>query len=81
MRRVIQAARAAGERADERSAIIRAAFTAPEENTIVGRYRFNRNGDSTLTRFGGYRATGGKLVFDRLLGAAGRGAVVPDRAR
>ena len=78
MRRVIQAARAAGERADERAAIISAIFAAPEQNTVAGRYRFTRNGDSTLTRFGGYRATGGKLVFDRLLGAGGRAAVVPD---
>lgn len=78
MRRVIQATRAVGERADERAAIISAIFAAPEENTVAGRYRFNRNGDSTLTRFGGYRATGGKLVFDRLLGGAGRGAVVSD---
>ena len=69
MRRVIQAARAAGERADERAAIIRAIFAAPEEDTVVGRYRFDNNGDSTRTRFGAYRIKNAKLAEDGLLGA------------
>ena len=69
MRRVIQAVRSAGDRADERSAIISAMFAAPEEDTVVGRYRFAKNGDSTLTRFGAYRIKNGKLSTDGLLGA------------
>jgi hypothetical protein len=36
---LIQAARAAGERADERAAVIGALFAANEEDTVVGRWR------------------------------------------
>jgi hypothetical protein len=74
MRRVIQDARAAGERADERAAIIRAIFAAPEENTIVGRYRFERNGESTLTRFGAYRIKHGRRSYEGPLGSGPAGS-------
>lgn len=73
MRRVIQAARAAGERADERAAVISAVFAAKEEDTVVGRYRFVRTGDSTLTRAGAYRIKSGKLSYVDALGAGSGG--------
>lgn len=73
MRRVIQAARAAGERADERAAVISAVFAAKEEDTVVGRYRFVRTGDSTLTRGGAYRIKSGKLSYVGALDAGSGG--------
>jgi hypothetical protein len=34
---------------------------------VLGRYSIAPSGDATLSRYGGDRVSGGRLVFDRLL--------------
>jgi branched-chain amino acid transport system substrate-binding protein len=64
---VLDAMAAAGKRANHPQAVIRAFFQIRDRRSVLGTYSIDREGDTTLRRFGGYRVRRGTLVFDRAL--------------
>ena len=61
----------AGDRGDDRARVIEEFFATRNRDSIVGRYSIDRNGDTTLSTYGGYKIEGGKQVFDRVLEVGG----------
>ena len=53
----------------DRQAVIDAFFAIENRESALGTYSIDENGDTTLSDYGGYRAKGGKLVFDRAIKA------------
>jgi len=52
---------------DDRAAVIEAFFNTKGRESPLGTYDIDPDGDTTLSDYGGYRAEGGKLVFDKVL--------------
>lgn len=76
MQSVLRAIDAAGERGNQRGAVVDAYFGLRNVDSPVGRFSIDPNGDTTLSTYGGQRIAGGALVFDRVLDA-GEGAQGP----
>jgi branched-chain amino acid transport system substrate-binding protein len=55
---------------DDKQAVIDAFFATENRESPLGTYSIDDDGDTTLSDYGGYRAEGGKLVFDKVLKAA-----------
>jgi branched-chain amino acid transport system substrate-binding protein len=70
MNAVIQAIHRAGSKGNDRKRVIDEFFRLRRANSVLGPYSIDRNGDTSLTTFAGYRVRGGKLVFDRVLRSA-----------
>jgi branched-chain amino acid transport system substrate-binding protein len=56
---------------DDRKAVIDAFFSTKGRESPLGTYDIDPDGDTTLSDYGGYKAEGGKLVFDKVITAAG----------
>jgi branched-chain amino acid transport system substrate-binding protein len=54
---------------DDRQAVIDAFFATKQRESPLGVYDIDPDGDTTLADYGGYRAKGGKLVFEKVLEA------------
>jgi branched-chain amino acid transport system substrate-binding protein len=54
---------------DDRKAVIDAFFSTKDRESPLGTYSIDQDGDTTLSDYGGYRAEGGKLVFDQVIKA------------
>jgi branched-chain amino acid transport system substrate-binding protein len=54
---------------DDRAAVIEAFFATENRESPLGTYSIDQDGDTTLSDYGGYKAEGGKLVFDTVLKA------------
>jgi branched-chain amino acid transport system substrate-binding protein len=68
MRVVLLAIARAGRRAADRTSLLDAFWHLGELNGVIGRYRFDANGDTSLARLDGYRVgRGGALVLDRVI--------------
>jgi branched-chain amino acid transport system substrate-binding protein len=50
-----------------RRQVIDAFFATRNRRSVLGTYSIDADGDTTLTRYGGYRVEGKELVFDRVL--------------
>ena len=61
---------AIAEGGDDKQAVIDAFFATQGRESPLGTYDIDDDGDTTLSDYGGYRAEGGKLVFDKVLKAA-----------
>jgi branched-chain amino acid transport system substrate-binding protein len=57
----------AGTRRVDRAAVLRALFTTRDRASVLGTYSIDRNGDTSLKRFGAYRVSGGRLQFQRAI--------------
>jgi branched-chain amino acid transport system substrate-binding protein len=55
---------------DDRAAVIDAFFSTKDRESPLGAYSIDADGDTTLSDYGGYKAEGGKLVFDKVIKAA-----------
>lgn len=55
---------------DDRQAVVKAFFSLKDRDSVLGKYSIDENGDTTLTDYGGYKVSGGKLVFDKVIKAA-----------
>jgi branched-chain amino acid transport system substrate-binding protein len=64
----------AGDKGNDRQAVIDAFFNIKDRDSVLGRYSIDENGDTTLTDYGANRIKNGKLVFDKVLKAASAGA-------
>jgi branched-chain amino acid transport system substrate-binding protein len=73
MRLVLAAILRAGRQAPNRTIFRNAFFDLGEINGVIGSYRIDANGDTSLDRFDGYRVgAGGALVLGRAIGSGGR---------
>jgi branched-chain amino acid transport system substrate-binding protein len=60
---------AIAEGGDDKAAVIDAFFATKGRESPLGTYDIDPDGDTTLSDYGGYKAEGGKLVFDKVLKA------------
>lgn len=67
MSAVLAAIERAGDEGGDRAAVIDAFFDTRERRSVLGTYDIDRNGDTTLTAFGGNRVRDGALAFDEVI--------------
>ena len=70
MRLVLDAIATAGPRGADRAEVLRILQATRRRASVLGTYDIDRNGDTTLTDYGVYRISGGRLAFDRRIEAA-----------
>ena len=68
MRSVLDAIERAGEDGDDREAVRAALFSAPERDSLLGRFAFDEHGDTTLEGYGLFRVRDRRLVLEAELG-------------
>ena len=88
---VLDAIKRAGDKGNDRQAVIDQFFATKDRDSVLGTYSINENGDTTLTDYGAQRVEGGKLEFDKVIKAQAtqesqtrggrRGGVHPARRR
>jgi branched-chain amino acid transport system substrate-binding protein len=54
-----------------KKAVVDAIFSTKDRNSVLGTYSIDKNGDTSLTDYGLYKIVAGKLVFDKVIKAAG----------
>jgi branched-chain amino acid transport system substrate-binding protein len=60
----------AGDKGNDRQAVIDAFFKIRNRDSVFGRYSIDPNGDTTLSTYGGNVVKDGQLVFDKAIEAA-----------
>jgi branched-chain amino acid transport system substrate-binding protein len=60
----------AGDKGNDRQAVIDEFFKIKDRDSVLGKYSIDENGDTTLSDYGGNRVKDGKLVFDKVIKAA-----------
>jgi len=66
----LEAIKNAGDKGNDRQAVIDELFKIKGRESVLGTYDIDENGDTTLSDYGGNRIEGGKLVFDKVIKAA-----------
>jgi branched-chain amino acid transport system substrate-binding protein len=69
----LQAIQNAGDKGNDRQAVIDAFFKIKDRDSVLGKYSIDENGDTTLSDYGADRVEGGKLVFDKVIKAQTQG--------
>ena len=64
----------AGDKGNDRQAVIDAFFKIKDRDSVLGKYSIDENGDTTLSDYGADRVEGGKLVFDKVIKAQTQGS-------
>jgi len=59
----------AGDKGNDRQAVIDAFFKIKDRDSVLGKYSIDENGDTTLTDYGANRVRDKKLVFDKVIKA------------
>jgi len=59
----------AGDKGNDRQAVIDQFFKIKDRDSVLGKYSIDQNGDTTLSDYGGDRVKGGQLVFDKVIKA------------
>jgi branched-chain amino acid transport system substrate-binding protein len=54
-----------------KKAVVDAIFSTKDRNSVLGTYSIDKNGDTSLTDYGLYKISSGKLVFDKVIKAQG----------
>ncbi|HEV2819922.1 MAG TPA: branched-chain amino acid ABC transporter substrate-binding protein [Solirubrobacteraceae bacterium] len=67
MKAVLAAIERAGLQGNDRSVVIDQFLGLDRRGTVLGDYSIDRNGDTSLRRYGAFRVNDGRLVFDELL--------------
>lgn len=62
---ILDAIKRAGEKGDDRAAVLEQIFATRNREGVFGTYGIDKNGDITLTPYGVYRIEDGQTVFDR----------------
>ena len=65
----LEAIKNAGDKGNDRQAVIDEFFKIKDRDSVLGTYAIDENGDTTLSDYGGNRIEGGKLVFDKVIKA------------
>jgi branched-chain amino acid transport system substrate-binding protein len=63
----------AGDKGNDRQAVIDAFFKIKDRDSVLGKYSIDENGDTTLSDYGADRVQDGKLVFDKVIKAQTQG--------
>jgi branched-chain amino acid transport system substrate-binding protein len=63
----------AGDKGNDKQAVIDAFFKIKDRDSVLGKYSIDENGDTTLSDYGADRVKGGKLVFDKVIKAQTQG--------
>ena len=66
----LQAITDAGDKGNDKQAVIDAFYKIKNRESVLGTYSIDENGDTTLSDYGGNRIEGGKLTFDKVIKAA-----------
>ena len=59
----------AGDKGNDKQAVIDAFFKIKNRDSVLGKYSIDSGGDTTLSDYGADRVVGGKLVFDKVIKA------------
>jgi branched-chain amino acid transport system substrate-binding protein len=59
----------AGDKGNDKQAVIDAFFKIKDRDSVLGKYSIDKGGDTTLSDYGADRVEGGKLVFDKVIKA------------
>jgi len=59
----------AGDKGNDRQAVIDAFFKIKDRDSVLGKYSIDENGDTTLSDYGGNLVKDGSLVFDKVIKA------------
>jgi branched-chain amino acid transport system substrate-binding protein len=59
----------AGDKGNDRQAVIDQFFKIKDRDSVLGKYSIDQNGDTTLSDYGGDKVKGGNLVFDKVIKA------------
>jgi branched-chain amino acid transport system substrate-binding protein len=59
----------AGDKGNDRAAVIDAFFNIKNRDSVLGKYSIDENGDTTLSDYGANRVKSKKLVFDKVIHA------------
>ena len=70
-RLVLHSIRAAGERGNNRDAVVDAFFAIRDRKSVLGTYSIDRYGDPSLNTFAGNRVRDGRLILDKVLKVRG----------
>jgi branched-chain amino acid transport system substrate-binding protein len=70
MKLALTAIKNAGDKGDDRQAVIDEFFKIRNRDSVFGRYSIDPNGDTTLSTYGGNIVKDGQLVFDKAIKAA-----------
>jgi branched-chain amino acid transport system substrate-binding protein len=57
----------AGDKGNDRQAVIDQFFKIKDRDSVLGKYSIDQNGDTTLSDYGGDKVKGGNLVFDKVI--------------
>src|SRR5215217_1568401 len=63
----------AGDKGNDRQAVIDEFFKIKDRDSVLGKYSIDENGDTTLSDYGGDKVKGGQLVFDKVIKAQTQG--------
>jgi branched-chain amino acid transport system substrate-binding protein len=63
--------RASAKGALTRKAVVDAIFSTKNRKSVLGTYSIDKNGDTSLTDYGLYKISNGKLTFDKVIKATG----------
>jgi branched-chain amino acid transport system substrate-binding protein len=63
----------AGDKGNDRQAVIDAFFKIKDRDSVLGKYSIDENGDTTLSDYGADRVENKKLVFDKVIKAQTQG--------
>jgi branched-chain amino acid transport system substrate-binding protein len=63
----------AGDKGNDRAAVVDAFFKIKNRDSVLGKYSIDENGDTTLSDYGADRVKNGKLVFDKVIKAQTQG--------
>jgi branched-chain amino acid transport system substrate-binding protein len=66
---ILDAIKRAGEKGNDKAAVIEALFSTKGRQSVLGTYDIDENGDTTLTAYGVYKIQDGELTFDRTIEA------------
>jgi branched-chain amino acid transport system substrate-binding protein len=70
MKLALLAIQNAGDKGNDRQAVIDAFFQIKDRDSVLGKYSIDENGDTTLTDYGANRIKDGALTFDKVIKAA-----------
>jgi len=71
MQLVLNTIEAAGDKGNDKQAIIDGLFATKGRDSVLGTYDIDENGDTTLTDYGIYEVKAGELEFSETIKAAG----------
>ncbi len=69
MKLALLAIQNAGDKGNDRQAVIDAFFQIKDRDSVLGKYSIDENGDTTLTDYGANRIKDGALTFDKVIKA------------